>query len=262
LSSIDLTDLKRRWFPICAHHDLPAKHVFETQLLGQELAIWQGLSGEVNIWENRCPHRGMRLTMGANLGSELRCAYHGYRFAQGSGLCTSVPAQPERLPPRSLCIKLYPKLERGNLIWARLTADETVSDPPLSSTAASIALYSVAVRAPALAVGTLLAGYHFRPSAALLDPESGDERCLTSSIDAYSFQSVASKKHMTTEVRLFTQPVDAQCTVIHGILTGGVAEELRMPTLRHHVQQLTRLRDASERLDCASNDGSSDGHKR
>lgn len=262
MSSIDLTDLKHRWFPICSHYDLPPKHVFETQLLGQELAVWQGLSGEVNVWENRCPHRGMRLTVGVNLGGELRCAYHGYRFAQGSGLCTSVPAQPERLPPRSLCTKVYPKLERGNLIWARLTADEAVSDPPLQSTGASIALYSVAVRASAPTVGTLLAGYHFRPSAALLDPESRDERCLTSSIDAYSFQSVASKKHLTTEVRLFTQPLDTQCTVIHGILTGDVAEELRMPTLRHHAQQLTRLRDASERLVCPSIGGSSDGHKR
>jgi nitrite reductase/ring-hydroxylating ferredoxin subunit len=260
LNNADPADLKHRWFPICAHHDLPAKHVFETQLLGQELAVWQGLSGEVNVWENRCPHRGMRLTIGANLGSELRCAYHGYRFAQGSGLCTSVPAQPEKLPPRSLCTKVYPKLGRGSLIWTRLSAEDPV--PSLSHIGASIALYSVAVRAPALAVGTLLAGYHFRPSAALLDPESRDERCSTSSIDAYSFQSVASNKHMTTEVRLFTQPVDAQCTVIHGILPGGVAEELRMPTLRHHAQQLTRLRDASERLACDSIGGSSEGHKR
>ena len=109
MSSINLTELKRRRCPICAHHDLPAKHVFDTQLLGQELADWQGLSAEVNIWENRSPHRGMRLTMGARLGSELRCAHHGYRFAQGPGVYTSVPAQPERLSPRSMCIKLYPK---------------------------------------------------------------------------------------------------------------------------------------------------------
>jgi nitrite reductase/ring-hydroxylating ferredoxin subunit len=254
--NIDLIDPKRRWFPICGHHDLPARHVFETELLGQELAVWRGLSGNVNVWENRCPHRGMRLTIGANLGSELRCAYHGYRFADGSGHCTSVPAQPERLPPRSLCARVFPMRERGNLIWTRLVADGPDSDPPFSSATASLTLYSVAVRASALAVGTLLGGYRFRPSAALFDSEVGDERCSTLAIDAYSFQSVASKQDMTTEVRLFTQPVDAQCTVVHGILLGDIAEALRIPTLRHHAQQLTQLRDACERLTRTSDSGS------
>jgi len=250
LSRLDHSDWERRWFPICGRHDVPVQHVFETGLLGQELAVWQGLSGKVNVWENRCPHRGMRLTIGANLGSELRCAYHGYRFADGSGLCTSVPALPDRLPPRSLCIKVYPMLERGGLIWTRLTADEPALDPPMSSKEASTVLYSIAIHSPVLAVGTLLAGYRFRASAALRDPESADERCSTSAMDAYSFRSVASKGQETTEVHLFMQPVDAQCTIVHGILLEDIAEEQRLPALRHHALELARLREASERHVC------------
>jgi nitrite reductase/ring-hydroxylating ferredoxin subunit len=239
-------DLERRWFPICARHDLPARHVFEAQLLGRELAVWQGHGGRVNVWENRCPHRGMRLTVGVNLGGELRCAYHGYRFADGTGLCRRVPAQPNSTPPRSLCTKVYPMLERCGLIWTRLHDDPAAAPPP-SIEGASTALYSVAVRAPAAAVGALLAGYRFRPSATLLEAQAAAERCETFDIDAYSFKAVASNNHETAEVRLFMQPVEPQCTVVHGVLLGDLAEARRLPTLKHHAQQLSRLRDAVER---------------
>jgi hypothetical protein len=52
---------------------------------------------------------------------------------------------------------------------------------------------------------------------------------------------------MTTEVRLFLQPVDDQCTVVHAVLLGDLDEALRLPTLEHHAVLLTRLRDAVER---------------
>jgi nitrite reductase/ring-hydroxylating ferredoxin subunit len=249
LSDADPTALARRWFPICGNHDLPAGHIFETELLGQELAVWRDLNGNANVWENRCPHRGMRFTLGTNLGGELRCAYHGYRFAHGSGQCTSVPAQPSRAPPRSLCARIYPKHERDNLIWTRLSADTAVSDVPQASAApVTTSLYSLVVRAPAAELGRLLSNYKFRPSAALTEPQSDDERCSTACVDAFSFQSVATKNQMATEVRLYTQPVDSRCTVIHGVLLGGISQQLLIPTLKHHAQQFARLRDASERL--------------
>jgi nitrite reductase/ring-hydroxylating ferredoxin subunit len=241
-------DLGRRWFPICNRDDLQATHIFETELLGRELAVWRGSGGAVNVWANRCPHRGMRLTVGAILGGELRCAYHGYRYAEGSGWCTSIPAQPGRAPPRSLYASTYPVFEAANLVWTRLVGDESGGASPPAISKNSTSLYGLAVKSQPSDVGTLLARYRFRPSAALAQPETEDELCSTSQIDAYSFQSVARKGPMTTEVRLFLQPVDARCTVVHGILCGEIAAGLLIPALRHHAQQLTRLRDACERL--------------
>lgn len=248
MSAGEHPDPRHRWFPVCSRIDLQPGHVFETDLLARELAVWQGTGGTVNVWENRCPHRGMRLSAGANLGAELRCAYHGYRFAEGSGLCTLVPAQPDRAPPRSLCVKSYPVREAGNLIWTRLADDEPAVDLPPAAPGDSTVLYRVAVNAAPPAVGAVLAGYRFRPSAALGEPETADETCTTSPLDAYSFRSVARKGGMAAEVRLFLQPVDARCTVVHGILIDAIGAEQRIPTLRHHALQITRLRDACERL--------------
>ncbi len=247
MSAIEDPDLERRWFPICNRDDLQAMHIVETDLLGRELAVWRGSGGGVNVWANRCPHRGMRLTVGAIVAGELRCAYHGYRYAEGSGMCTSVPAQPGRVPPRSLCVSTYPVFEAGNLVWTRLLSDESADAAPPLIAGDSTPLYGLAVKSRANDVAALLARYRFRPSAALADPQAEDELCATRQIDAYSFHSVARKGSLTSEVRFFLQPVDAQCTVVHGILCGEIAAQLKIPALRHHTQQLTRLRDACER---------------
>jgi nitrite reductase/ring-hydroxylating ferredoxin subunit len=247
VSGIEDPDLRRRWFPICSRDDLQAMHIVETELLGRELAVWRGSGGGVNVWANRCPHRGMRLSVGAVLGGELRCAYHGYRYAEGSGICTSVPAQPGRAAPRSLCASTYPVFEAGNLLWTRLAGDEPPGAAPPLIAQDSKPLYRLAIKSRAIDVAALLARYRFRPSAALAEPQAEDELCSTSQIDAYSFHSAARKGSLTSEVRFFLQPVDAQCTVVHGILCGETAAELLIPALRHHAQQLTQLRDACER---------------
>ena len=78
------THLAPYWHPIAASDDLPHRHVFHGQLLGRELAVWRADDGNVNVWENRCLHRGVRLSIGINEGAELKCQYHGWRYANRS----------------------------------------------------------------------------------------------------------------------------------------------------------------------------------
>jgi nitrite reductase/ring-hydroxylating ferredoxin subunit len=254
VSDVADAELSRRWFPICSREDLAPRHIVETELLGRELAVWRSSDGGVNVWSNRCPHRGMRLTVGVNFGRELRCAYHGYRFADGSGACTAVPAQPDKTPPRSLRVQIYPVLQAGSLIWTRLLddgpagADGPARAPPLADVDDAVALYGVVIKASPAQVAAALALYRFRTSGRGRDPEMDDETCSTSSVDAYSFRSVARKQAMTTEVRLFIQPIDGESTGVHAILLGDPAAGRRLEALRHHAQRLTRLRDDCERL--------------
>ena len=109
------------WFPVASSAGLTPRHVFHTSLEGQELALWRDDAGLANVWENRCPHRGVRLSMGANLGTELRCQYHGWRFASGTGRCDSIPAHPGFTPSQGLTVKTYPCVEHYGLVWTTLT---------------------------------------------------------------------------------------------------------------------------------------------
>ena len=91
-----------RWFAVSACDAVPPGHVAYTQLLGQELVLWRSAAGVLNAWENRCPHRGVRLTLGSCVGEELRCQYHAWRFASGSGQCTHIPSHPQQKPASTI----------------------------------------------------------------------------------------------------------------------------------------------------------------
>jgi hypothetical protein len=49
------------WYPVASSSDLPKRHVYQAQLWGREMAVWRADDGFVNVWENRCLHRGVRL---------------------------------------------------------------------------------------------------------------------------------------------------------------------------------------------------------
>jgi len=113
----------KRWYPVAASDDLPQDHVYQTRLDGRPVAIWRAASGDVNVWDDRCPHRGVRFSVGYVIGDELRCQYHAWRFASGSGSCTHIPAQPDAKPAAAIRAQTWPVRERGGLVWTGITPE-------------------------------------------------------------------------------------------------------------------------------------------
>ena len=122
-----LNDLKKNWYPIASSLDVPKRHVYHAQLLGREFAVWRADDGNVNVWENRCLHRGVRLSIGINEGTELRCQYHGWRYANRTAGCTYIPAHPADAPSRTICNNTYPVCEFMGMIWS---GEEAIGDIP------------------------------------------------------------------------------------------------------------------------------------
>jgi nitrite reductase/ring-hydroxylating ferredoxin subunit len=136
------------WFPIAASADLPPRHVYHAELLGQELAVWRADDGYVNVWENRCLHRGVRLSIGLNLGQSLKCQYHGWVYSSRTSNCTYIPAHPENAPARVICNKTFAAAERHGLIWSRLEGEGDPPDIPELEWPV-VVLRSIPVKAPA-----------------------------------------------------------------------------------------------------------------
>lgn len=86
---------------------------------GQALAVWRGEEGPVRVWEDRCPHRGMRLSFGFVRGETLRCIYHGWTYAT-DGQCVAIPAHPTLAPPKTICASTYPSETRYGIVWTKL----------------------------------------------------------------------------------------------------------------------------------------------
>ena len=157
-------DESSTWHPIATTQDVPYRHVFQGQLLGRELAVWRADDDFINVWENRCLHRGVRLSIGNNDGRELKCAYHGWRYANRSAGCTYIPAHPADAPSRTICNRTFPATERYGLIWS---GEEPRGEPPVVAaldTSQAVTLRSIAVNAPVAVVLDQLALYRFSPT--------------------------------------------------------------------------------------------------
>lgn len=108
------------WLPIASSGQLIPGQPLVVRLLGEELAIWRA-GEQVFAWQDRCPHRGARLSMGrVDPGAEtLACPYHGWRY-DGDGVCIHVPAHPDRTPPARAAATTYLAREDYGLIWVSL----------------------------------------------------------------------------------------------------------------------------------------------
>ncbi|KUR75606.1 Rieske (2Fe-2S) protein [Novosphingobium sp. FSW06-99] len=125
------------WYAIAADHDLVDGHVYRTVLGGHELAVWRAQSGTVQVWDDRCPHRGVRFSLGEVVGDDLRCQYHAWRFGP-TGACTFIPAQPQMKVPGTIRARTWPVAQSGGLVWTGIDPAGPVPDLPPGTVARAI----------------------------------------------------------------------------------------------------------------------------
>ncbi|MGV8853357.1 MAG: Rieske 2Fe-2S domain-containing protein [Devosia sp.] len=211
------------WYPIASSDDLPFRHVYQGQLLGRELTVWRADDGNVNVWENRCLHRGVRLSIGVNEGAELKCQYHGWRYANRSAGCTYIPAHPADAPARRIENRTYPVHEAFGLIWSA-ASDERPFQPFADAYLHDwLPLRAMPVNAAPEAVLAALAQ---------LAPDDHPAEILP---------GLSLRLGSTV---YFVQPVDAGRAVIRGLLPGQPEDTIA--SLRHHNETLSKLRDRLE----------------
>jgi ferredoxin-NADP reductase/nitrite reductase/ring-hydroxylating ferredoxin subunit len=240
-----LANADTRWYPIAAAHDLPFRHVFHGQLLGREFAVWRADDGYVNVWENRCLHRGLRLSIGVSDGRELKCQYHGWRYANRTAGCTYIPAHPADAPARTITTRTFPAAERYGLVWSSL--DPAGEEPAIAALEreAPLVLRGIPVNVSASEMIERLKDYRFEP----VGSDGGGTTAQTDVEDADDLGIVLRARRNGAEMRavFLVQPVDAGRCVIRGVVDCDPNCTERLAVLRHHNERLSRLRDDIER---------------
>ena len=226
------------WHPVASAHDVPYRHVHHAQLLGRELAVWRADDDFVNVWENRCLHRGVRLSIGANDGTELRCQYHGWRYANRSAGCTYIPAHPADAPARTICNRTFGSVERYGLIWS---VESPVGDVPtidVLEEGTPFGLRNLPVNASVELAVRHLQAHRFSPSGCL-DAEAAE--MVVDRVDDYSVTLTARAGGSESSVVFFVQPVDSGRCVIRGVLTETPPAGDQLAVWRHHATELNGL---------------------
>jgi nitrite reductase/ring-hydroxylating ferredoxin subunit len=104
------------WYAVTLSEALEAGTSAGTHLFGKEIVIWRDANGVAHAWEDRCPHRGMRLSFGFVRGDRIACLYHGWQY-DAAGQCRYIPAHPDLKVPETICVSTYPCCERVGMVW-------------------------------------------------------------------------------------------------------------------------------------------------
>lgn len=103
------------WYPVLPAWALKDKPIGITRLC-RNIALWRNSTGAIHALEDRCPHRGARLSLGRNLGDRVSCRYHGVEV-NGGGDIVAVPAVKETAMQAECKVKAYAVEERHNAIF-------------------------------------------------------------------------------------------------------------------------------------------------
>ena len=80
------------WYVAAWDHELIDGKLLARTILEQPVLLYKGESGRVVALDDRCCHRGAKLSKGRLEGDCVRCMYHGLKFAP-DGRCIQIPGQ-------------------------------------------------------------------------------------------------------------------------------------------------------------------------
>lgn len=103
------------WTPVALRREV-ARTPVRKVLAGEALVLFRGRDGRVGALMDRCPHRGVALSLG-QVGDDgfLECPFHGWRF-DVDGANRGVPLNPQARC-ETLGASALPVRELGDFIW-------------------------------------------------------------------------------------------------------------------------------------------------
>jgi len=118
------------WSPVLLASQLRAAPRSVT-VAGTPVALFRDSAWVPRALVDRCPHRGVALSLGTVRGDCLQCPFHGWEF-DGGGTVRHVPWNPDARNARRGAIAL-PVIETGHVIWLYTAAMEETEDAVLAS---------------------------------------------------------------------------------------------------------------------------------
>jgi phenylpropionate dioxygenase-like ring-hydroxylating dioxygenase large terminal subunit len=108
--------IRNQWYVVLESKDVENNPIGVTRL-GEKMVFWRNQSGAVHAAVDRCPHRGVALSVGKIRSEHLQCPFHGFEF-DGSGKCVLIPANGQNgAIPNAMHLDIYPTYEAHGLIW-------------------------------------------------------------------------------------------------------------------------------------------------
>ncbi len=131
---IPFTGLREYWYPALKSGQLRHNEVKPVTMLGEDLVFFRSADGQPRALLDRCPHRGVLLSLG-QVGvwkpGTLTCRYHGMTF-DGAGECVAFLADgPDSPACGKIRARSFPTEETAGIVWVYM--GDKVPAPVLDS---------------------------------------------------------------------------------------------------------------------------------
>ena len=230
-----LADGRGEWLPVALSETLVPGGVMRVVHGLGDFVVWRGHDNRVRCFDNRCPHRGMRLSFGFVRGNHLNCLYHGWQY-DGDGACRHIPAHPKLDPPKTLCVEVHPCCEFDGMVW--FSPGDRPEDIELSFNGGGVRSLSIDCEASGLRAFLKTVGL---PS--LQDREIS----LVSTVvheDAHRLVlGPAEDRAFPAQIVIAVQPVAADKTIVH-VQTSPPLQAAEKKAISRWLERVRRLAEA------------------
>lgn len=218
------------WVPVALSASIEPGTSAGAVVEGAQLVVWRDAKGVAHVWEDRCPHRGMRMSFGFVRGDHIACLYHGWSY-DTAGQCRHIPAHPDLDVPKTIKIATYAVADAGGVIWTRLasTSDAPGPLPAIGNNRPVRSLYADCSPARALEI---LRATHLPVGAGQMAPA----RLQLVAAHAWTLEAGSLRLSMVV------QPIGAQKVGLHILADEGSA--VLVPALARWAEALRLVLEA------------------
>ncbi len=112
-----------QWYVILSSQEVKKNQVLGVKRLGMNLVVWRDSKGKPGVTRDKCPHRGIKLSLGKVKDDHLQCPFHGFEYNQ-DGECKLIPANGRaNAIPEHIRAGRYPVKEANGFLYLWNTPD-------------------------------------------------------------------------------------------------------------------------------------------
>ena len=78
--------IPNQWYAILESDEVKTRKPIGVTRMGEKLVAWRDTRGMVTVMSDKCPHRGVQLSVGVLKGDCIQCPYHGWKWDMDGSL--------------------------------------------------------------------------------------------------------------------------------------------------------------------------------
>lgn len=120
--------IANQWYVVLESNEVKAGKLLGVKRLGKSLVFYRETDGSIVCMEDKCSHRGVKLSIGKLNDNCVMCPFHGFEF-NSQGECIKIPANgKDSKVSKRFNVKTYPTYETNDFIFI-YNGEETETVP-------------------------------------------------------------------------------------------------------------------------------------